>query len=642
MANNHELRRSQMVIPFGVGSIYDYKNYSAVTMSVDEWGITENSDRQKNLSIKNPRLLEHVNKILKNREGDSFKRVSYLCSPPIGRDDRMPNDLRIIQAPIPVRKFPSYYICPNCSALSKPHPSDEDLAKCNNADKPPWKSSPCSARRYLKPILEPARFIGFCAKGHLQDVPWEKIMASACDENCTMIEEANPKIYLSDDGNGYGFASLNLTCGHCMKRKNLSGLNDTNNDEKAIRDKDDKKILLCSGSCPWTSQPDEECGLPLEVEPRGASRIYLSDQITGLYIPEKENAKHKIHYESEFIRILNKKGEEKSEELIHTLIEHNNLEEISGALSPDPKLTKGQIFNLIKEENLRNIDLLQEDINEEEEEEDFFYKEYQTLKSDFIKEDDLYESKEIPINQYNEISQKYFASMHEIKTLKTSTALLGFRRSGQGESVFRPARNEANFLSAFEVSGEGIFMSFDIRLIRRWLKDNPEFSKREKLLKNHAENDFFNHSPKMSETGFVMLHTLSHVLMKQISIECGYGLNELQERIYFSSDKEMAGILIFTSSADSSGSLGGLVRMIRPEFFDGMFENAINNSLVCSNDPICEESEGQGSGGLCLAACHACAMVPDLACSTFPKNCFLDRTTLIGIRENAKGFFADL
>ena len=74
--------------------------------------------------------------------------------------------------------------------------------------------------------------------------------------------------------------------------------------------------------------------------------------------------------------------------------------------------------------------------------------------------------------------------------------------------------------------------------------------------------------------------------------------------------------------------------MIRPEFFDGMFMNAINNSLVCSNDPICEESEGQGSG-VYVAVCHACAMVPDLACSTFPKNCFLDRTTLIGIRENA-------
>ena len=72
------------------------------------------------------------------------------------------------------------------------------------------------------------------------------------------------------------------------------------------------------------------------------------------------------------------------------------------------------------------------------------------------------------------------------------------------------------------------------------------------LLKMHAVNDFFNHSSRMSEPRLVMLHTLSHVLMKQIFTECGYGLNELQERIYFSSDKEMAGILIFTSSSDSS------------------------------------------------------------------------------------------
>ncbi len=630
-----------MVVPFGVGAIYDYRNYSAVTMSVDEWEIKENSNRQQKLSIKNPRLLSFVNRILRKREGENFSRVSYLCLPPIAFDADMPRDLTDIMLPIPVRKFPSYYTCPTCSALSKPHPTDDKLPRCSNADIPSWRASACISQRY-KPILEPVRFIGFCSRGHLQDIPWEKIMASACDESCVLLKTANPIIYLSDDGNGYGFASLNLTCGHCKKRKNLSGLNATKKEDKAIRDKNGKKILLCDGNCPWTNDPNEECGIPLEVEPRGASRIYLSDQATGLYIPEKENTKHKIHDEYGFINILDKKGEEKSEEIIKQLIEIQNLVEISGSLNPDPALTMEQIYQLIVEENQRNSDLLKEDINEEIEEEDFFFEEYETLKSNFTKEENLYESKEIPLTQFSPVTQKYFASMHEIKTLQSTTALLGFRRSGSEDSTFRASRKKANYLSAYQVSGEGIFMNFEMEKINKWLLDNAEFDKKKMLLKMHADNDFFNHSSRMSEPGFVMLHTLSHVLMKQISIECGYGLNELQERIYFSSDKEMAGILIFTSSSDSSGSLGGLVRMIRPEFFDGMFMNAINNSLVCSNDPICEESEGQGSGGLCLAACHACAMVPDLACSTFPKNCFLDRTTLIGIRENAKGFFADL
>ena len=103
----------------------------------------------------------------------------------------------------------------------------------------------------------------------------------------------------------------------------------------------------------------------------------------------------------------------------------------------------------------------------------------------------------------------------------------------------------------------------------------------------------------------------------------------------------MAGILIYTASSDSAGSLGGLVRMIKPNYFESLVENAIANAQVCSNDPICNESIGQGHSALCLASCHACAMVPDLACSTVPSNVFLDRNALIGDEINTKGYFSD-
>ena len=104
----------------------------------------------------------------------------------------------------------------------------------------------------------------------------------------------------------------------------------------------------------------------------------------------------------------------------------------------------------------------------------------------------------------------------------------------------------------------------------------------------------------------------------------------------------MACLVIYTASADSQGSLGGLVRTIKPNFFEKLFANAIENSYICFNDPICIESKGQGHSGLCLAACHACAMVPDLACETLPKNIFLDRNMLIGDDENALGYFTSL
>ena len=64
------------------------------------------------------------------------------------------------------------------------------------------------------------------------------------------------------------------------------------------------------------------------------------------------------------------------------------------------------------------------------------------------------------------------------------------------------------------------------------------------------------------------------------------------------------------------------------------------SNILSSSDPICTESEGQGLGGFSFAACHACTMIPDLACEQVPKNIFLDRTTIIGSEKNLKGYFS--
>ena len=194
-------------------------------------------------------------------------------------------------------------------------------------------------------------------------------------------------------------------------------------------------------------------------------------------------------------------------------------------------------------------------------------------------------------------------------------------------------------MPAFEVIGEGIFINFGFEKISSWKQDNPNLKNRIKQLKKNSELDYIDHKDRLFDAGYVLIHTFSHMLMRQLEIECGYSLSELKERIYFDNDEKMAGLLIYTASADSQGSLGGLVRTIKPNFFETLFANAIENSYVCFNDPICIESKGQGHSGLCLAACHACSMVPDLACETLPKNIFLDRNMLIGNDENALGYF---
>ena len=189
--------------------------------------------------------------------------------------------------------------------------------------------------------------------------------------------------------------------------------------------------------------------------------------------------------------------------------------------------------------------------------------------------------------------------------------------------------------------GEGIFINFGYKNIKKWLEKESGFDlERIKLEDNAKGNTMISEDEnKNLDMGYVLIHTFSHMLMKQLSIESGYGLSDVKERIYYSVDKEMAGLLIYTSGSDSSGSLGGLVRTIRPNFFEGILTNAINNANHCSCDPICYESDGQGWSKLNLAACHACVMTSDLSCEPRRKNSFLDRKTLIGFEEDRKGYF---
>lgn len=124
-----------------------------------------------------------------------------------------------------------------------------------------------------------------------------------------------------------------------------------------------------------------------------------------------------------------------------------------------------------------------------------------------------------------------------------------------------------------------------------------------------------------------MLHTLSHLLISQLSFECGYSIASLSERLYCSEEadgKKMAGIFIYTASGDSEGTLGGLVRQGRPDVFPKILEKAITHARTCSNDPVCIMSRGQGRDSLNLAACYACALLPETCCEE--KICFGSRS----------------
>ena len=196
-----------------------------------------------------------------------------------------------------------------------------------------------------------------------------------------------------------------------------------------------------------------------------------------------------------------------------------------------------------------------------------------------------------------------------------------------------------SYLLASESYGEGIFIDFDRQKIEEWFYQHcdktPEFRKRiDDLKKRISENKMLSKNKFQSErhlAKFIIVHTFSHILIKELEFLCGYAATSLNERL-FVDDENMQGVLIYTV-AGSEGSYGGLTSQANPESIKKILHSAIFRSKDCASDPVCYHSDGQGIGGLNLAACYSCALLPETSCEEF--NSFLDRAMLT---DNIFGF----
>ncbi|MBK8172537.1 MAG: DUF1998 domain-containing protein [Sandaracinaceae bacterium] len=128
-----------------------------------------------------------------------------------------------------------------------------------------------------------------------------------------------------------------------------------------------------------------------------------------------------------------------------------------------------------------------------------------------------------------------------------------------------------------------------------------------------------------------MLHSLSHLLMHALSLECGYAASALREHIYCGTEASgyaMAGILLCTTSPGSEGTLGGLVAQGRR--IDKHLERALRLGSLCSNDPICAShspKDDPSERWLEGAACHGCLFVAECSCERFNRH--LDRALVV-------------
>jgi hypothetical protein len=198
-----------------------------------------------------------------------------------------------------------------------------------------------------------------------------------------------------------------------------------------------------------------------------------------------------------------------------------------------------------------------------------------------------------------------------------------------------------DWLPAIEVYGEGVFFEFNSAALKDWAVRDDVRARIDKLDRAYHTSKYGKDSVGKLRPEFVLIHSFAHLLINQLSFECGYGSSSIRERIYCekaSNKCEMYGVLIYTASGDSEGSLGGLVRQGEKGRIEDTIIAALRNAAWCSTDPICIQSAGQGPESCNLAACHNCALLPETCCEC--GNRLLDRGMVIGTLETPKiGFF---
>ncbi len=617
--NTHSVRASQAVLQYGVGAMVDFPDQTLMTAAPEYWQ-------------------ERV-QIIHDERFEKKWHVSHFG---------MPGSMDIPQYSegISYARFPEWYFCPKCrkfQPLKKWIDDYRHKMKQSTLDEDPYMARHMKCSTCYQNLVV-ARIVVACEHGHIDDFPWIKWVhcqnsggpKSICD---------NPSLkFMTSASSSEGLEGLSVVCERCNARATLRGAFDPEKLKELDEKYEGKYDFSCTGRHPWKNTKDG-CGLYPKVLQRGSSSVYFPVLDSSLVIPPYSSiVTSKIDNSSAYARakdILNAllKTPGLNQEAREAIIE-NQINQSSNEIALEIGIDVQQVKDILirKWVNSENETPIMRDVKYRREE-------YEALSGRITVASDDYgdfQREETNIDNYNIPLVSKVSLIHKIREV---TALLGYSRikptepssdEGNNARMVSIKQPDTSWYPAVEVRGEGIFIEFDEDQIDKWRSENSELKKRVDIINENYKNSYIGSAKQRNITAkFLLLHTISHLLIKQLSFECGYGIASLKERIYCCEPSEgpsMSGILIYTASGDSEGTLGGLVRQGRDDTFPKLFKKAIEGALTCSNDPVCSLSLGQGRDSLNLSACYSCTLIPETSCEEF--NVFLDRATVIGTFEN--------
>jgi hypothetical protein len=628
-----EFRKSQGVVPFGVGATIDFENESLMSAGLDVWPSEKAAGTARLKILEASQIAD--GRLARRLSFELKRKIDYFLSPTEAPENRgFQTQQQLERAFMPFVRFPNWYFCPRCRNLKRipwntQSSTNSAELKCSNLGRRvEGKGEPCGTLRLSRrPNLSPVRFVAACENGHISDFPWSKWAHQNSDRHCDGGEDGSLYLYSTPSA---GLAGVVVGCVKCKSSRSMAGA--------FQKDILGRIMGTCPGERPWLGpQGVEQCvnRIPQTIQ-RGASNAYFAKVVSSILIPP---------YSAQIQQVLDRPD---------IWAEIESLPTVDGSFEPflrqkakNHGLDPDAFVRAVRERRTtmhQSPGIESETLQSEERYRFDEYKAYGGPRPPKLERHD-FDTAEVPLAKYPAWFSRLFEKVVLVKKLRETRVLTGFSRLVPVEALDgAPASlslHPKRWLPGFSVRGEGIFLQFNGSALSKWAAlldvENRVSLLQDRLNKLHTDRNIQRRhiSPEL-----VLIHTFSHLIIRQLAFECGYDSSSIRERIYASNATEMpmAGLLLYTASGDSEGTLGGLVRQGEPRNLDGTVKAAIANASICSSDPLCIESQGQGTFSLNLAACHTCGLLPETSCEE--GNLLLDRVLAIGTPNSAGiGYF---
>ncbi|MDN5859163.1 MAG: DUF1998 domain-containing protein [Pseudonocardia sp.] len=616
------VRPSHLMFTSGVGALVDLPNFSVLVRGLDDWSDTD-TDLEP---IQEPRLLAAVRTLPGMGSVEQLRPAPWRDG--IDADPKGPAS----RVGVPVTPFPGWMRCTACDELA---PVTTSIFTFEN-DRPRrphdarFFHSDCPKSR-RKPLAVAARFVLTCTNGHLDDFPYRHFVhrGGACPKATA------PRLRMADRGGNLG-ANVEILRIHCGAKRNI---------REALGKRGQQHLPACRGRHAHLSWFDPDgCAAEPKVLVVGASNQWFSKTLAALAVPRTGASE------------------------LATLVEQNwlALEGLSKAMLPYARANVKAVaaFDRWSDDELwAAIEAFRAAADDEDDEPASGYPDLRTAEWEIFSAARLPEpSDDFTLHRPGvpDALKGFLADVVQAERLREVRALVGFTRLDAPDPddpdlvatapLARAVRPE--WVPASEVRGEGIFLRLPEELLRAWevrVGGSAALRAHEQAYGRFRENrrsdriagpfDPMRHWPGAR---YIAMHSLSHLLIRAIALECGYSSASLSERIYAGPvDDPRSGILIYTSVPDAEGTLGGLVTLGEQRELGRLVRRALSDALRCSSDPLCAERlPAAPADFLHGAACHVCLFVSETTCER--GNRFLDRRFVVPIGDPDLALYPEL